>query len=264
MSFCHRLLWPFVSDYPMENYHKEFRASSLIQITLTSPPCTVIALWVCPVSPPLTRIRVLAERSSEPQSRCSAGPGLVRPRYAQHSTVFNTAHFSSALRLFSKIFGQQVGKIATTSRASMCEVWMTEDRWQEDSGEFRYSSNKDDSWLPLHPPEQCALGDTAEALTEADWPALHRFLPRLFLDASCDPLSSCQSLYSSLLPQTLVSGSSWERQDGIADRGSSAKTHTPVAHCGWVSHILKKGIQRERIIKIICHKTSVCKIKDKS
>lgn len=47
-------------------------------------------------------------------------------------------------------------------------------------------------------------------------------------------LVSCSP--SSLPSQTSVSGSFWERQDGIADRGSSAETDAPVVRCRWVSH----------------------------
>lgn len=66
-----------------------------------------------------------------------------------------------------------------------------------------------------------------------DWTTLlHGFLGQL------SPLMVPFTIWAlvALPSQTSVSGSVWVRQDGIADRRSSAEADAAVVHCRWVSH----------------------------
>lgn len=228
----------------MEKYPKESRASSLVQNSPPSLPCSVIAeFWVRPASPRSSR--VLPERSGEPWQSLqlgSAGPSWCVPlRTAQFPPTLRAPDFSP-----QNPSGRLLGETAPTLPVSMFHVWLTTRRWQEDSGEFRLSRRRGRVLAPAHHHHHLlsstllnrssfAQGVAGEASVVAEWTdprssaldLLWCYIFTLWAPVSCSLLS--------LPRQTSVSGSFWGRQDGIADRSRSAETDAPVVHRRWVS-----------------------------
>lgn len=193
----------------METYHTEPSASSLIQ----SPS---LPLSLCLGQPHVPSIHTHAVSSpAETVNRLTASqlqrsqPGASR--CAQHS--FQHSTLQQARFGFVHTWGR--GNIAATLRLDMFHVRMIEGRWQEDSGELKYSRNKDESWLP-HPRAVWARCFSRGLF--CGWIALGACItwissPPVTYDVTTYYSLSCNKFFSPSHPsQTSGSGSFWERE----------------------------------------------------